>query len=85
MNYFWTRCSKCSGEITVQYVASAGGVSGSLRRWSSDRSVNDGKKLETPRGEVAADGGFRTTCLCGETIAVDPARVTRASTERPAL
>jgi hypothetical protein len=85
MNYFWTVCPKCSGEITVQYVENAGGVSGSLRRWSSDRSVNDGRKVETPKSEVGADGGFRTACLCGETIEVDPARVTRATTERPAV
>jgi len=85
MNYFWTVCPKCSGEITVQYVQNAGGVSGSLRRWSSDRSVNDGRRVEIPKGEVAADGGFRTACMCGETIAVDPGRVTRATTERPAV
>jgi len=85
MNYFWTVCPKCSGEITVQYVQNAGGVSGSLRRWSSDRSVNDGRRVEIPKGEVAADGGFRTACVCGETIVVDPGRVTRATTERPAV
>jgi len=85
MNYFWTVCPKCSGEITIQYVDSAGGLSGSLRRWSSDRTVNDGRRVETPRGDVAADGSFRTACVCGESIAIDPARVTRASTERPAV
>ena len=85
MNYFWTVCPKCHGEITIQYVASAGGPSGSLRRWSSDRTVNDGRRVETPRAEVAEDGSFETACVCGGTIAIDPARVTKATTERPAV
>ena len=85
MNYFWTVCSKCAGELTLQWVETAGGISGSLRRWSSDRTTNDGRKLEVPRGDVAAGGGFLASCVCGEPIAVDPAQVTKATTERPAV
>ena len=85
MNYFWTVCSKCSGELTLQWVETTGGISGSLRRWSSDRTTNDGRKVEVPRGDLAGDGGFRTACVCGEGVAVDPARVTKATTERPAV
>ena len=85
MNYFWTVCSKCSGELTLQWVETTGGISGSLRRWSSDRTTNDGRKVEIPRGDVPAGGGFQTACVCGESVAVDPARVTKATTERPAV
>jgi hypothetical protein len=85
MNYFWTVCPKCSGELTVQWVETAGGISGSLRRWSRDRTTNDGRKVEIAGGDMAAGGGFRTACVCGEAVTVDPARVTKASTERPAL
>ena len=85
MNYFWTVCPKCSGELTVQWVETAGGISGSLRRWSSDRTTNDGRKVEIPSADVPAGGGFRTACVCGESVTVDPARVTTATTERPAV
>lgn len=84
MNYYWTVCPKCAGELTLQFVETPKGLSGSMRRWSPDRSVNDGRKMEVPRAEVASDGGFRAACVCGEGIAVDPQGVTRATTERPA-
>jgi hypothetical protein len=84
MNYYWTVCPKCSCELTLQFVETAAGLSGSVRRWSSDRSTNDGRKLETPRAEVGADGRFDAACVCGGPIAVDPAGITRATTERPA-
>lgn len=85
MNYFWTVCPKCAGELTFHFVHTAAGLEGSVRRWSRDRSTNDGRRLETPKADVAADGGFRAACVCGEPIAIDPARITRATTERPAL
>jgi len=83
VNYLWTVCPKCSCEVTIQFDETPRGPSGSLRRWSSDRTINDGRKVETPKGEVAADGSFRAACVCGEMLAVEPARVTRATTERP--
>lgn len=85
MNYYWTECPKCACELTFHFIDTGKGLEGSLRRWSRDRSTNDGRKLETPRADVAADGGFRSPCVCGELISIDPARVTQASTERPAL
>jgi hypothetical protein len=69
--------------VTIQFDETPGGPSGSLRRWSRDRTINDGRKLEAAKGEVGADGSFRAACVCGEMLAVEPARVTRATTERP--
>lgn len=85
MNYYWTACPKCGCELTFHFVETAAGLEGSIRRWSSDRSTNDGRRLATPRADLAADGGFRAACVCGEMIAVDRSRVTRATTERPAV
>lgn len=83
MNYLWTVCPKCACDVTIQFDETAGGPSGSLRRWSRDRAINDGRKLEASKGEVAADGSFRAACVCGEMLAVEPSRVTHATTERP--
>ena len=85
MNYVWTFCPKCEGQLTIQYAGNAGGLSGSVRRWSRDRSVNDGKRFEVPTAEVAADGGFRAACVCGQPIPVEASDIQRATTERPAL
>ena len=85
MNYVWTRCSKCAGQITIQYVDHPGRLVGSVRRWSDDRSVNDGRLLEVPRSEISADGGFSAVCVCGGPIAVSAASIQRATTERPAV
>ena len=85
MNYVWTFCPKCEGQLTMQFARSDAGISGSLRRWSRDRSVNDGRLLEVPPGEVAADGAFQTTCVCGQAIPVAAAEIEQATTERPAL
>ena len=84
MSYVWTFCPKCEGQLTLQFTRSDAGLSGSLRRWSRDRSVNDGRRLELPAGEVAADGAFRTTCLCGQAIPVAASEIQQATTERPA-
>ncbi len=83
MNYFWAVCPKCNCEVTIQFADTPGGPSGSLRRWSSDRAINDGRKLGVVSGEAAEDGSFRAPCVCGEVLTVDPTRVTRATTERP--
>jgi len=85
MYYVWTFCPKCEGQLTLQFGRSDAGLSGSLRRWSRDRSVNDGRRLETPAGEVAADGAFQTACLCGQTIRVAASEIQQATSERPAL
>ena len=68
MKYFWTECPGCGCQVTVQWTEAGEKVSGSLRRWSTDRNVNDGRRFEavaTPAG-----GGFVTACVCGQEIAV---------------
>ena len=47
MKYYWTECPGCGCEVAVNMVASAETVTGSLRRWSRDRSVNDGRAIPT--------------------------------------
>ncbi|HEX4439496.1 MAG TPA: hypothetical protein VH854_05460 [Thermoanaerobaculia bacterium] len=84
MHYVWTTCGACGGQITIQFARGPQGVTGSLRRWSSDRTVNDGRKVEIPAASVAADGGFTATCVCGAPITVSAAMVETATTERPA-
>ena len=85
MNYFWTECPKCGCHVTIQYVEHPERLVGSLRRWSKDRTINDGRLLEIPRAELSADGSFRTVCVCGGPIAVAAASIQRAPTERPAV
>ena len=66
MRYHWTECPACHCQIAVNTTASASGISGSLRRWSTDRSVNDGRAI---RNVLASpSGGFVTPCVCGETL-----------------
>ena len=84
MNYYWTRCPTCACEVAIQFSERPGGLVGSVRRWSSDRSVNDGRLLDVAAAAVSTDGGFQTPCVCGGVIAVDGARIEHATTERPA-
>jgi hypothetical protein len=84
MHYVWTVCGRCGGQITIQFARGAHGLTGSVRRWSTDRSVNDGRKLEVPAASVAPDGGFTATCVCGAEIPVSAAMIETATTERPA-
>ncbi len=85
MNYFWGHCTACGCQVTIQYAEAPDRLVGSLRRWSTDRSVNDGRRLEIPRVGVATDGGFEAPCVCGATVAVAGSAIERAATERPAL
>jgi coproporphyrinogen III oxidase len=85
MNYVWTFCPKCEGQMTLQFARNDAGLSGSLRRWSRDRSVNDGRLLQVAAGEVAPDGAFEFTCLCGQSIPVAASEIQQATTERPAV
>ena len=84
MHYVWTTCGSCGGQITIQFVRGPQGLSGSLRRWSTDRSVNDGKKIDVPAAAAAPDGGFTATCVCGGAVPVTAAQIETATTERPA-
>jgi hypothetical protein len=83
MNYFWGTCGACGCQVTVQFTESADRLTGSLRRWSTDRSVNDGRKMDVARADVAADGSFRTSCVCDAEVAVAGGAIERAATERP--
>lgn len=82
MNYLWTECPQCAGQLAIQFAERPEGIAGSVRRWSTDRSVNDGRKLEVPRASVAGDGTFTALCVCGAEILVRPEAVEHATTER---
>lgn len=81
MNYHWTTCPRCGCSLSVNTTESERGIAGSLRRWSADRSVNDGRQFSVPRSELAAGGGFTTACVCGEPIVL-PAQPDAVSAER---
>ena len=70
MKYRWTECPACRCEITINYSETEEGITGSLRRWSRDRTTNDGKPLKIAADALAPDGGFSATCVCGQTLAV---------------
>jgi hypothetical protein len=70
MKYRWTECPQCRCEVVVNYSDEGGGVTGSLRRWSRDRSTNDGKPIKVAADSRAADGSFPVTCVCGQELAV---------------
>ena len=65
MNYHWTTCPNCSCQVAVNWTVRPDGASGSLRRWSTDRSINDGR----PFVGVEASG-LAVPCVCGATIRV---------------
>ena len=83
MNYFWGTCAGCGCQVTVQFADSPDRLTGSLRRWSTDRLVNDGKKMDVARADVGGDGSFRTSCVCGAEVAVAGGAIEHATTERP--
>ena len=66
MNYYWTDCPGCRGQLTFQWTVSADRAVGSVRRWSADRTVNDGRRFDAP----APGGAFAAACVCGTEIAV---------------
>ncbi len=81
MNYYWTECPGCHCHVAVNSVVYPDKISGSLRRWSSDRSINDGRPFEIPAASLPAEGGFRTACVCGQELAV-PATPSAVGGER---
>jgi hypothetical protein len=81
MKYRWTTCPQCHCEVAVNFIDRPDGVSGSLRRWSRDRSINDGRPLALRRDEISGDGSFEVVCVCGQSIRV-PARPDAVSAER---
>jgi hypothetical protein len=85
MNYFWGRCAACGCQVTIQYADAPDRLVGSLRRWSTDRGVNDGRRLDVARASVSSDGGFSAPCVCGAPVAVAGAAIEHAATERPVV
>jgi len=85
MNYFWGNCGACGCQVTIQFADAPDRLVGSVRRWSTDRGVNDGRRLDVPRASVSPDGSFAATCVCGAPVAVVAAGVEHATTERPAV
>ena len=81
MKYSWTSCPKCGCEVAINYTETPAGISGSLRRWSRDRSVNAGRSISIARAERAPAGGFPTSCVCGQPLDV-PARPDAVGAER---
>jgi hypothetical protein len=66
MNYHWTNCAGCGCQIAVNWTVRPEGLSGSLRRWSTDRSINDGRPFSATPAESA--GGLVIPCVCGAAI-----------------
>lgn len=83
MNYYWTECPGCQCHVAINYTARPDKISGSLRRWSFDRSINDGRPFEVPVGSLPAEGGFPTPCVCGRQLQV-PATPSAVGGEREA-
>jgi hypothetical protein len=69
MKYRWLDCPGCHCHLAINTTETPAGISGSLRRWSVDRSINDGELIRIPTSDVTPDG-FAVTCLCGRTILV---------------
>ena len=83
MKYRWLDCPGCLCHLAINTMESPAGISGSLRRWSVDRSINDGKLLRIAPSEQFPGGGFVVTCVCGQTIGV-PTEPDAISEEREA-
>jgi hypothetical protein len=70
VNYYWTECPGCGCEVAINLTESAAGATGSLRRWSRDRSINDGKPIRLAAGAMDPVRGFRVPCVCGHELEV---------------
>ena len=66
MNYHWTDCLGCSCHLAVNWIVRPEETAGSLRRWSADRSINDGKPFAFP-GRKGAEP-LVVPCVCGTPI-----------------
>ena len=79
MNYYWLECPGCQCEIAVNTSAYPDRISGSLRRWSADRSTNDGRLFELPVSAAA----LSVPCVCGHQLAL-PDKPSAVGAEREA-
>jgi hypothetical protein len=66
MNYHWTDCPGCSCHLAVNWTVRPEETAGSLRRWSADRSINDGKPFAFRGGKGAKP--LVVPCVCGTPI-----------------
>jgi hypothetical protein len=73
LNYFSIDCADGS-HVAVNYTLREDRLSGSARRWSPDRKVNFGRRLEAARDDLerGPDGAFRLRIdgICAEPILV---------------
>jgi len=83
LNYYWTDCPNCGCHVAVQWSVYPDHLSGSVRRWSVDRTINDGRPFQVPSGDVSPEAGFTTACVCGQVLAV-PAKPAAVGGERSA-
>jgi hypothetical protein len=81
MKYRWTICPQCQCEVAVNFSETQSGRSGSLRRWSRDRSINDGRSFQINSAELDPEGGFAVQCVCNQPIVI-PARPDAVSADR---
>ena len=81
MKYRWARCPRCGCELAINSTDSPRGTTGSLRRWSADRSINDGRSFSVAPDGISADGSFVIACVCGQEITV-PGKPDAVSAER---
>jgi hypothetical protein len=66
MNYHWTDCPNCSCHLAVNWTVRPEEIAGSLRRWSADRTINDGKPFVFRGAE--REGALVVQCVCGAPI-----------------
>jgi hypothetical protein len=66
MNYHWTDCPGCSCHLAVNWTVRPEETAGSLRRWSADRSINDGKPFAFR--DAKEREALVVSCVCGAPI-----------------
>jgi hypothetical protein len=66
VNYHWTDCPGCSCHLALNWTVRPEETAGSLRRWSGDRSINDGRPFAF-RG-VKEREALVVSCVCGAPI-----------------
>lgn len=86
LNYHWTDCEDGS-HVAVNYTVHEDRVSGSVRRWSADRTTNFGRKFEFAKEAIELDAAgrpaFRLKGICAGAIVVplDPKAIREAGLE----
>jgi hypothetical protein len=68
VNYYWLDCPGCHCHVATSVTVYPDRISGSLRRWSQDRSVNDGRKFDVSAADRRPDGSFSVPCVCGKEL-----------------